>query len=150
MDEQSELFTKKYYQNLETAIEKLPLEVRSELYRPCAEACTQEFVLPFQRKLFEESNGNLDTFFMKAGESEFFFADVLEPGHIYEMGYPVQNCLCPMVSSGMSNSSVHCECSRQSILYVLKTLMPNKEITIEMIHSVLKDAKECRFRVTVK
>lgn len=150
MDSDKELFVKDFYKNLEDGIHDLPQAERSKLYKGCAENCVKKFVLPTQRKLFEECGNDLDTLYQKYGRSEFLFADIIEKGHIYEIGYPTEQCLCPMVSSGMTNSSTHCECSRQSILCVLKTLLPEKNIEVEMMHSVLTGCKECRFRVKVE
>lgn len=64
------------------------------------------------------------------------------------MGYP--RCLCPQVEAGFVAAPTHCECSRQSILYVLETLLPGREIEVETLETVLAGGAECRFRVTVK
>lgn len=64
------------------------------------------------------------------------------------MGYP--HCLCPMVQAKLTSALTHCECSRQSIIYVLQNLLPDKEIKVELMHTVLAGANECRFRVTVE
>lgn len=150
MDQQNEQFDKEFYQALENGIGQLPQALREELYRPCAENCVKRYVLAEQKRQFEECGKNLDLQYEKYGRSEYFFADIIEKGHIYEIGYPTQQCVCPMVASGMAASPVHCECSRQSMLCVLKTLLPEKTIRAELLHSVLTGAKECRFRVTVE
>lgn len=64
------------------------------------------------------------------------------------MGYP--RCLCPQVEAGFVAAPTHCECSRQSILYVLETLLPGREIEVVTLETVLAGGTECRFRVTVK
>ena len=76
-----------------------------------------------------------------------FFADVIEPGRVYEVGYP--RCLCPQVDAGFVDSAAHCECSRQSILYVLEELLPGKDIRVEELETVLSGGRECRFRIIV-
>lgn len=146
MDEKKS-FEKTFYQKLEEGIERLSSVERGNLYRPCAENCVKNTVLPELKRQFDECDGDLDLQYTRYGRSEYFFADIAEPGHVYEMGYP--RCVCPMVNSGLAASPVHCECSRQSILYVLETLMPGKTIQVETMHTVLSDATECRFRVTV-
>ncbi|MDO5564424.1 MAG: hypothetical protein Q4F88_04265 [Eubacteriales bacterium] len=150
MDNECEIFDKVFYQTLEKGIGSLPENLRSDLYRSCAENCVKKYVLPEQKRQFDECNGDLDLQYQKYGKSEYFFADIIEKGHIYEIGYPTSKCLCPMVRSGMASSSIHCECSRQSMLYVLKTLMPEKEIDVQLMHSVLTGSNECRFHVVVK
>ena len=77
----------------------------------------------------------------------YFFADVIEPGRVYEIGYP--RCVCPQVGAGFTDTPTHCECSRQSILCVLHDLLPGREIRVECLGTVLSGGSECRFRVTV-
>lgn len=137
-----------FYRALEESIGRLPTEVRARLYRPCAEACVRDGVLIELRRQFEECGCDLDRQYAKYGRTPFFFADVIEPGRVYEMGYP--HCLCPQVEAGFVAAPTHCECSRQSILYVLETLLPGREIEVETLETVLAGGTECRFRVTVK
>lgn len=150
MENQGMDFIKEFYQALESGIGSLPKDAREKLYRPCAEGCVKRFVLKEQQRQFDECGGDLDAQYEKYGRSPYFFADIIEKGRVYEIGYPVDSCVCPMVASGIAASSVHCECSRQSMLCVLQTLLPEKKMHVELMHSVLTGAKECRFRVTVE
>lgn len=137
-----------FYRMLEESIGRLPAEVRARLYRPCAEACVRDGVLLELRRQFEECGCDLDQQYAKYGRTPFFFADVIEPGRVYEMGYP--RCLCPQVEMGFVAAPTHCECSRQSILYVLETLLPGRVVEVKTLETVLAGGSECRFRVTVK
>ena len=56
---------------------------------------------------------------------------------------------CPEVLSGKINDISHCECSKQSILYILENLLPDKNINVEIIETVLSGAKKCCFKVSV-
>ena len=150
MNNENETFVKSFYQTLEQSIGSLPQSAREELYRPCAEGCVKRYVLAEQQRQFEECGRDLDAQYGKYGRSPYFFADIIEKGRVYEIGYPTEKCLCPMVMSGIAATSVHCECSRQSMLYVLRTLLPERKITVELLHSVLNGGKECRFRVVVE
>lgn len=136
-----------FYRTLEEAIGRLPAEVRALLYRPCAAACVRDGVLTEMRRQFEECGCDLDRQYAKYGRSPYFFADVIEPGRVYEMGYP--RCLCPQVEAGFVTAPTHCECSRQSILCVLEELLPDRHIEVETLHTVLEGGTECRFRVEV-
>ena len=136
-----------FYRTLEEAIGRLPAEVRASLYRPCAEACVRDGVLVEMRRQFEECGRDLDRQYAKYGRSPYFFADVIEPGRVYEVGYP--RCLCPQVDAGFVDSAAHCECSRQSILYVLEELLPGRDIRVEELETVLSGGEKCRFRVIV-
>ena len=141
-------FNKAFFQTLEQGVGTLPAEEREKLFRPCAEQCAEGFVLKEQQRQFHECGGDLDAQYEKYGRSDYFFAEILERGRVYEIGYP--RCLCPMTEAGFAASPVHCECSRQSILYVLHTLLPNRNVKVETLHTVLGGSSECRFRVTVE
>ena len=67
-------------------------------YREKAINCVKNTVLPIQRAQFEEGGCNLDEQYQKYGYTESFFARIIEPGHIYEVGYP--RCVCGDVLSG--------------------------------------------------
>ena len=137
-----------FYRILEETIGKLPADVREKLYRPSAENCVKGVVLAELRRQFEECGCDLDRQYAKYNRSEYFFAEIVEPGRVYEIGYP--RCLCPMVDAGFVAAPTHCECSRQSILYVYQELIPGKTVRVEMLGTVLSGAPECRFRVTVE
>lgn len=144
MDEES----KEYFNIMEKGIEKIPLEYREKIYRPCAINCVSGGVFEDNKKQFEECNKDIDLMWEKYPETEYYFRKIIEKGHIYEMGYP--RCLCSFVGEGICNNPCHCECSRQSIIYILTKLMPDKKITVETIETVLGGAKQCRFRITIE
>ena len=95
----------------------------------------------------EKYEGNMDAFFSEKENSEYSFQKVIEPGRIYEMGYP--KCLCFMHDMGFTKSEVHCECSRQSILFVLHELFPGHDFEVKTIGTVLGGCDKCTFRITV-
>lgn len=72
------------------------------IYRAKAINCVKDTVLPTQRQQFEECGSSLDAQYEKYGDTDAFFATVIEPGHIYEVGYP--KCVCPEVLSGASQT----------------------------------------------
>lgn len=116
-------------------------------YKNKAINCVKDTILPMQKKQFEEC-GSLDEQYKRYGNTEWLFAKTIEKGHIYEIGYP--SCVCQEVISGKVNDVSHCECSRQSILYVIGNLLPNKNINVEILETILGGADKCRFRVTVE
>lgn len=117
-------------------------------YRKKAIDCVKDTVLPIQRIQFEECGCDLDEQYLKYGNTDMFFARIIEPGHVYEVGYP--RCVCRDVLSRKTMNPSHCECSRNSILYILQNLLPEKDIEVETIHTVLSGADNCRFKVTVR
>lgn len=136
-----------YFEFLESGIAKLPEQEQAKIFKTCAEKCVEGTVLKVMRQQFEECGCSLDAQYTKYGHTEFFWAKIIEPNHIYELGYP--RCFCPMVEKGFAKSIVHCECSRQSILQVLNNLLPNNKIEVKTISTVLSGADKCTFRVTV-
>lgn len=117
-------------------------------YRNKAINCVKDTVLREQRRQFEECGRDLDKQYTRYGNTDMLFAKIIEPGHLYEIGYP--KCVCPEVVCGKKADVVHCECSRQSIIYVLEDLLPDKKIYVETIETVLGGAEKCRFRVKVE
>ena len=117
-------------------------------YKDKAVNCVKNTVLPIQVNQFNECGCSLDEQYKKYGDTEGFFGKVIEPGHIYEVGYP--KCVCPEVLSGKISDKTHCECSRQSVLYILEQLLPDKIITVKTIETVLTGADKCRFHVTIE
>lgn len=110
--------------------------------------CVKDSVLPIQRAQFEECGCNLDEQYKKYGNTEGLFTRIIKPGQTYEVGYP--KCVCSEVISGKATNISHCECSRNSVLYILQNLMPEKDIEVKTIQTILGGANDCRFRVTIK
>ncbi len=116
-------------------------------YKTKAMNCVKDTVLPELMKWFQDSGCDMDKYCEKYGETEFSFAKIIEPGHVYEMGYP--RCLCPEALETKPEAGF-CECSRQSMIYVLENMMPEKQIEVETIETVLSGASTCRFKVVIK
>ena len=62
----------------------------------------------------------------------------------------IMKCTCPMVQQGLIKNPEHCECSRQSILYILSQLEPKSKYDVQIIDTILKGAERCTFRITKK
>ena len=134
-----------YFTHLEQQIALLPNEHRGLLFKKCAINCVSIGVLPFLKTRKDNCGGDLDAFFSDRNNSEFAFQRVIKKGHIYETGYP--RCLCFMHDMGFAESKIHCECSRQSILYVLHKLFPSTDFEVEIIETALGGADKCTFRI---
>ncbi|ADV44973.1 hypothetical protein [Bacteroides helcogenes] len=147
MNEENLNQARSFYSNLEQQIATLPAEQQGHVFRKCAIHCVSNTVLPFLRNRYENCGGDMDLFFSEKENSEYSFQKVVEKGHIYEMGYP--RCLCFMHDMGFATSQAHCECSRQSILYILHELFPMRNISVEMVGTVLGGADKCTFRIMV-
>lgn len=117
-------------------------------YRTEAVKCVSQGVLPEMKRQFEECGCSLDEMDKKYGNSEYFFATIIEPGHIYEIGFP--RCVCQKAQSEKDADPNFCECSRQSILYVYEKLIPDKTVSVEPIETALTGGSKCRFRMVVE
>ena len=117
-------------------------------YRAEAVKCVDRYVLPEMKRQFEECGCSLDEQYKKYRAAEYFFANIIEPGRVYEIGYP--KCVCQKAQSEKDSDPNFCECSRQSILYVYEKLIPDKKVTVETIETALTGGSKCRFRVVVE
>ena len=52
------------------------------------------------------------------------------------------------VQSGQVTDLDQCECSRQSILYILSCLEPDSKFEVEILETILRGAEHCRFQIT--
>ena len=127
-------------------LEKLDAPTRSEMLRCCAEKCAGTGVLDLYRALYQRTGGDRDAFFARLDELGAVRGEVKVPGSEYEIIFPA--CVCPLYTSGGVNTPLLCECSRQSILHVCKTLWGDS-VSCEVTErdTVLSGAAECRFTV---
>lgn len=116
-----------------------------EKYYDQAVACVTDYVLPAQIKLYQSYDGNLDRVYGEAMNGNGYFRKVIESGHVYELGY--EKCTCPRVLFGQVTDPEHCECSRQSILYILSCLEPDSNFEVDILETVFHGAEHCRFRI---
>ena len=122
--------------------------IMKEKYYDQAVACVKDHVLPAQIKLYRSCDGDLDRVYGEAMNGNGYFGKVIESGHVYELGY--EKCTCPKVLSGKVTDPEQCECSRQSILYILSQQEPDSEFEVDILETVLNGAEHCRFRITKK
>lgn len=102
-------------------------------------------ILPMQRKQFEECGCCLDETGIQNGCPQ----RQLKKDAFMKL-VTLRVFVCPDVASGKVKDASHCECSRQSVLYVVGNLLPDKNISVEIIETVLGGAEKCRFKVTVE
>ena len=147
MKEQDLELARNYFDDIEKQISLLPKDQQGLVFKRCAANCVTKYVLPVLKSRCETCEGNLDLFFSEKENSEYSFQKVVEQGRVYEMGYP--KCFCFMHSMGFAESKTHCECSRQSIIFVLQELFPDTDFTVETIGTILGGADKCTFRIIV-
>lgn len=71
--------------------------------------------------------------------NDLYTGKVIESGHVYELGY--HKCTCPKELSGSAKDPEHCECTRQSILYILRQLEPDSMFEVDILEAVLRGSE---------
>ena len=92
------------------------------------------------------AKGDFDRIYTEGYNSKSYTGRVIEPGKIYELSY--LECTCPKVKCGLRNHPQQCECSRQSILYILSQLEPDSHFEVRIENTILKGSDRCTFRIT--
>ena len=138
-------------------------------YREEAIECVKDHVLPLHKQIYAKYDGDFDRIYSEGYNSKSYQGRVIEPGKVYELSY--SECSCPKVKCGpRSNPSQcleqqepsnlfgwptrdrqrasQCECSRQSILYILSQLEPDSQFDVRIENTILRGGDRCTFRIT--
>ena len=115
-------------------------------YREEAIECVKDHVLRIHKQIYAKYNGDFDRIFTEGYNSPSYTGRVIEPGKVYELGYP--ECTCPKVKCGLRNHPQQCECSRQSILCILSQLEPDSRFDVRIENTILRGSDRCIFRIT--
>lgn len=121
------------------------MEIDMMNYREEAIKCVNEYVLPMQKQIYAKYNGDFDRIYTEEFNNKFYSGRVIEPGKVYELSY--LECTCPKVKSGHITDPEHCECSRQSVLYVMSQLEPESTFEVQIIDTILRGSDRCTFRI---
>ena len=87
-------------------------------YREEAIECVKDHVLQIHKQIYAKYEGNFD------------------------------RITCPKVKCGLRNHPQQCECSRQSILYILSQLEPSSQFDVRIENTILRGSDRCTFRIT--
>ena len=115
-------------------------------YREEAIECVKDHVLQIHKQIYAKYNGDFDRIYTEGYNSKSYTGRVIEPGKIYELSY--LECSCPKVKCGLRNNPQQCECSRQSILYILSQLEPDSQFDVRIENTILRGSDRCTFRIT--
>ena len=110
--------------------------------------CAKAYVLPAQRELYEIAGKDFDVIYGSMMNNDMYFGSIIEPGHVYELGY--HRCSCPKVLDGTCTSPEHCECTRQSILFIFNELAPDRKCEVEILSTILRGGDKCRFKIVLE
>lgn len=134
-----------WFTGFETGLAALPKEERSILLHSCAENCLQMGMMDFYRGVQERTGGDIDGFFRSLGEMSGLDTEVVRPGKEFWLIF--HQCTCSLHTQGYINSCLLCECSRQSVLHILKELWPDRSFDVDPEGTILGGAQDCRFHI---
>ena len=134
------------YQGANRPIRVLRLEIKRMRYREEAIECVKDHVLQIHKQIYAKYEGDFDRIYTEGYNSKSYTGRVIEPGKIYELSY--LECTCPKVKCGLRNHPQQCECSRQSILYILSQLEPDSHFDVRIENTILRGSDRCTFQIT--
>lgn len=137
-----------WFQGFEQGVAALEPRQQEVLFCECGKNCVQQGTLAFYQSLYREAEGDLNRFFASVNGNPGLRGEVLVPDKAYSLAFA--QCSCPLVTEGYVRSPRLCECSRQSVLYVLRTLWPEKRFEVTLCGTILRGAQECACRITVQ
>ena len=115
-------------------------------YREEAIECVKDLVLPIHQQIYAKYGGDFDRIYSEGYNSRSYQGRVIEPGKVYELSY--LECSCPKVKCGLRSNPEQCECSRQSILFILSQLEPDSRFDVRIENTILRGGERCTFRIT--
>lgn len=135
-----------WFTGFEEGLAALPEEERGTLLRSCAENCLQMGMLDFYRGVSEKVEGDIDGFFRALGEMGGLETQIVRPGKEFWLIF--HQCTCSLHTQGYMNTCLLCECSRQSVLHILRELWPDWRFDVDSEETILNGAPDCRFHIT--
>ena len=99
-------------------------------------------------KLTAEQREQFDVFFSEANELPGVRCETIEKGSVYNLYF--LECTCGLHKQGYVSTPLLCECSRQSILYVLHSLWNDRTFRVTICESILRGSQHCKMRIEAK
>lgn len=101
--------------------------------------------LQIYQELYDKANGDLDTFFQEADKLPGVKSEKIEKGSLYHLYF--MKCTCVLHQNNYVSTPLLCECSKQSILYVLNSLWKDKTFQVTICGSILRGSQYCKMRI---
>lgn len=138
-------FFSQRFKGFEKGLDEMDPDSRSCLLKHCAKCCADTGVLQSYLKLYQIVNGVRDAFFSRIYEIGNVRGEVIVPNKEYFICFP--ECACDIHTALGVNTANLCECSRQSIIYVGKSIWSDSKIRVKQVETILSGDAECKFRV---
>lgn len=134
-----------WFQGFEKGLDEMDSDSLGCLLKHCAKCCADTGVLQNYLKLYQTVNGERDAFYSRLSEIGNVRGEIVVPDKEYVICFP--ECTCDIHTVFGVNTANLCECSRQSILYVGKSVWSDSKIQVEQVETILSGGAECKFRV---
>lgn len=134
-----------WFKGFEDGIAKLSEEQRETFFRECGRNCVQCGTLQVYKDLYEQAAGDLDRFFAIADEQPGVRCETVEKDAVYNLYF--LECTCKLHKRGYVSTPLLCECSKQSILYVLQSLWKDRTFQVTICESILRGSQHCKMRI---
>ena len=134
-----------WFKGFENGIAKLSEEQRETFFRECGRNCVQCGTLQVYKDLYEQAAGDLDRFFAIADEQPGVRCETVEKDAVYNLYF--LECTCELHKRGYVSTPLLCECSRQSIIYVLQSLWKDRTFQVTICESILRGSQHCKMRI---
>ena len=134
-----------WFKGFEKGIARLSPEQRAAFFSECGKNCVNGGTLSIYSKLYEDAEGDMDAFFGMANGLPGVKGEVVEKGRVYHLTF--LECTCDLCKKGYVTTPLLCECSRQSVLYSLQSLWPERRFDVKLCHSILQGERDCKIRI---
>ena len=134
-----------WFKGFEKGISCLSSEQRISFFSECGKNCVKCGTLQIYQELYEKANGDLNIFFEEADRLPGVRSEILEKDSIYHLYF--MECTCMLYQRGYVSTPLLCECSKQSILYILHSLWKDKKFSVSICESILRGAPYCKMRI---
>lgn len=134
-----------WFKGFEKRLDEMDPDSRTSLLKHCAKCCADTGILQSYQKLYKTVNGERDAFYSRLNEIGNIRGEIIIPNKEYFICFP--KCGCDIHNDCDVNTPYLCECSRQSIIYVVKSLWTDSKIQVEQVETILSGDTECKFKV---
>ena len=136
-----------WFKGFEKGLSRLTPEQRAAFFSECGKNCVSGGTLSIYRELYEDAKGDMDAFFLLANGLPGVKGEIVEQGRVYHLIF--LECTCNLCKKGYVTTPMVCECSRQSVIYSLKSLWEKQDFTVTLCHSILQGRDNCKTRIEV-
>ena len=134
-----------WFRGFEDGIARLTETQRETFFRECGRNCVQCGTLQIYKDLYEQAAGDLGLFFAKVDELPGVRCEMVEKDAVYNLYF--LECTCELHKRGYVSTPLLCECSRQSIIYVLHSLWKDRTFRITVCESILWGGSHCKMQI---